>query len=58
MDISIGLFLEFLIEGTAEIAKSKNTTKFLRLFVLTFILGAMVLLFFLAYNARADKTII
>lgn len=50
------MFLEFLIEGTAEIAKSKRTPKFLRLFALALIIGTMLLLYFLSYNARADKS--
>ena len=56
MDILVGLFLEFLIEGTAEIAKSKKTPKFLRLFALALIIGTMLLLFLLSFTARADKT--
>ena len=50
------MFLEFLIEGTAEIAKSKRTPKFLRLFALALIIGTMLLLYFLSYNARDDKS--
>jgi len=57
MDLLVGLFLEFLIEGTAAIAKSKKAPKLLKLFALTLIIGTMLLLFVLSYYARADKVL-
>jgi len=46
MDMYAGLFLEFFIVGTAEIAKSMRTPKSLRLFALALIIGTMQLLYF------------
>ena len=56
MEILLDIFLDFLIEGTAEIAKSKKAPKSLRIFILTVIVGTMFLLFFLSYLAREDET--
>jgi len=57
MEILLDIFLDFLIEGTAEIMKSKKAPKSLRIFVLTVIVGTMFILFFLSYLSREDETI-
>ena len=56
MEILLDIFLDFLIEGTAEIAKSKKAPKSLRIFILTVIVGTMFLLFLLSYLSREDET--
>lgn len=56
MEILLDIFLDFLIEGTAEISKSKKAPKSLRVFSLTVIVCTMLLLFILSYLAREDET--
>ena len=55
MDILVNIFLEVLIEGTAEAAKSRKTPKLLRKFALSLIISTMLLLYGLAIFMRDDK---
>ena len=56
MDFLLELFLDFLFEGTVEIAKSLKAPKSLRIFVITFMAGIMFLLFYMSYHSREDET--
>lgn len=55
MEILVNIFLEVLIEGTAEVAKSRKAPKLLRKFALSLIISTMLLLYGLAVFAREDR---
>ncbi len=56
MEVLLNFFLELFIESSAEIARSKKNSRLLRYLVLVFMLGAMFILYYLAYSLRNDLT--
>lgn len=56
MEALLNFFLELFVEGSAEIARSNRSSRLLRYLVLVFMIGAICILFFLAYSLRFDLT--
>ena len=56
MEALLNFFLELFIEGTAEIARSKRSSRLLRYIILVFMIGAMFILYYLAFYLKNDLT--
>lgn len=56
MEALLNFFLELFIEGSAEIARSKGSSRLFRYIILVFMIGAMFILYYLAFYLKNNLT--